>query len=232
MLNLGLGAGLPPFQNGVIEKIALTFHTFTVLKMWWIIPIYAFNAGLLITLALRFDYERHTSSFETPCQFIYFAIPAPTSDGWYEKDYSDGIVIPSKTPVNFPKVYYTAVLVAWSIVQFTLIYLSAFTQWSLKGVYDFSAVAMILELPVMFVTLAGVALIRGEWEAMWTYQCVLAPWLWLVLQTHYILLGKCGLSKTQTHNRILALEGYNSIRVDELEGLNMRHTRLVWNTMS
>jgi len=139
-------------------------------RPWVFPPLYAYVPGCLIALCLRFDYQRHLDSSAASSAFILSTVPAPELKKGKQQVLGEGVVLPSRAPTAFSKIYYTTALVAWGFTQLGLVCLEAFTNLSLENGYQFSAVALLLELPIICVAILSMAAIRGELKTLWTYR--------------------------------------------------------------
>jgi minor histocompatibility antigen H13 len=123
--------------------------------------------GIMIAIALRFDlylhYLRKQKTASTPdSKEITKPKYEEASGQWGERFWTSGSKeVTVADGARFPKVYFKAALVGYSIAMMVTI--------TVMRIWDHGQPALLYLVPGVLGTLWGTALVRGEWKLMWEY---------------------------------------------------------------
>jgi len=148
-----------PNRNALFELLTKS--------IWVQGPILSIFPGMLIALALRFDYQRHLDSSDIPDNFILSTI-MPTVP-----EHGQGVVVPSKIPTGFSKVYYATAMATWAILHTACIIAGHLVE--LNFMYLASAAGFLVEVPIIIAFLVIIAIRRGEVQTLWNYRFEISP---------------------------------------------------------
>jgi minor histocompatibility antigen H13 len=123
--------------------------------------------GIMIAIALRFDlylhYLRKQKTASTPdSKEITKPKYEEAAGQWGERFWTSGSrEVTVADGARFPKVYFKAALVGYSIAMMVTI--------TVMRIWDHGQPALLYLVPGVLGTLWGTALVRGEWKLMWEY---------------------------------------------------------------
>ena len=138
------------------------------LSVWIQGPILSIIPGMLISMALRFDYQRQLDSSDVPESLVLSTIAPP------DPEYGHGITVPTKVPTGFYKTYFMTALVTWGLLH--TLFITFGPQWLALNLVSASSMAgFLLELPIILIILMIVAAIHGESRMLWNYKFVIQP---------------------------------------------------------
>jgi len=145
----------PPSQDFALEYIIawMSIHY----------PPFSVLTGILIAMCLRFDYQRHLDASETPGGFTLSTVQSPAPE------FGQGVVVPSKLPAGFSKVYFATALATW-VVMHTITFIYIILPHMDRVVrFVAGAAGLFVDLPVIMIVVMLVATIRGEFRKLWNY---------------------------------------------------------------
>lgn len=135
-------------------------------SMFWLTMYGACTCQAFITICYRFDYFNSTASISPPDTEMEL-LNEPASSIVL------GVFFRGRISSQFSKPYYMASIVPWCFVHIVLLTVAGFVPASYAvcfGYYQFGLLGMAIAMPLMLISVLGLAAARGELKQLWMYQ--------------------------------------------------------------